>query len=233
MIPIRDRNPSSTFPYITIGIIVINVSIFLYELSLGAEFDPFLNQYGIVPVNATRYYQASDLTFIDTFFPFISSTFLHAGFIHLIGNMWFLWIFGDNIEDKLGHFKYFVFYILSGIIASSVHVFFNSQSDIPCIGASGAIAAVLGAYMVTFPRARILTIIPIFFFLQIIELPAMVVLGFWFLIQFFSGAVSITGSTSGSDVAWWAHIGGFVSGIILFYIMHILFVRKRVRRRYW
>ena len=192
----------------------------------------FLKQYGVVPVKIKHYYQASDLTFLNTFFPFISSIFLHGGFIHLIGNMWFLWIFGDNIEDKLGHFKYLGFYILCGIIASSVHVFFNSQSEIPCIGASGAIAAVLGAYMITFPRARVITIVPIFFFLQIIELPAVVVLGFWLFIQFFSGAVSITASTSGGGVAWWAHVGGFVSGIIIFYIIRILFVRKPMRRRY-
>ncbi len=232
MIPIRDRNPSGTFPYVTIGIIIVNIFIFLYELSLGSNLEVFLKQYGVIPYNVKHYYQTSDLTFIKTFFPFISSTFLHGGFIHLIGNMWFLWIFGDNIEDKLGHFKYLGFYILCGIIASSVHVFFNSRAEIPCIGASGAIAAVLGAYMVTFPRARVITIVPIFFFLQIIELPAVVVLGFWFFIQFFSGAVSITASTSGSGVAWWAHAGGFVSGIILFYIIRTLFVRKPVRRRY-
>lgn len=232
MIPIRDRNPSGTFPYVTIGIILVNIFIFLYELSLGSDLVVFLYQYGVVPVRVTHYLQASNSTSIDTFFPFLSSTFLHGGFIHLIGNMWFLWIFGDNIEDKLGHVKYLVFYILCGAIASSAHVFFNSQSEIPCIGASGAIAAVLGAYMVTFPRARVVTIVPIFFFLQIIELPAVVVLGFWILIQFFSGAVSLTASTSGAGVAWWAHVGGFVSGITLFYIIRVLFVRKPVRRKY-
>jgi membrane associated rhomboid family serine protease len=233
MIPIRDKNPSGTFPYVTIGIIVVNVFIFLYELSLGSDLGVFLHQYGVVPAKVTHYYyQASDLTFVDTFFPFLSSTFLHGGFFHLIGNMWFLWIFGDNIEDKLGHVKYFVFYILCGIIASSFHVYFNSQAEIPCIGASGAIAAVLGAYMVTFPRVRVITVVPIFFFLQIIELPAVVVLGFWIFIQFFIGAVSLTASTSGGGVAWWAHVGGFVSGIILFYIIRILFVRKPIRRRY-
>ncbi len=232
MIPIRDRNPSNTFPYVTIGIIVVNIFIFLYEFSLGSDLGVFLHQYGVVPVKVTHYFHASDLTSIDTFFPFLSSTFLHGGLIHLIGNMWFLWIFGDNIEDTLGHVKYLGFYILCAIIASSAHVFFNSQSEIPCIGASGAIAAVLGAYMVTFPRARIITVVPIFFFLQIIELPAVVVIGFWILIQFFSGAVSLTASTSGGGVAWWAHIGGFVSGIILLYIIRILFVRKPARRRY-
>jgi len=154
VIPIRDRNPSGTFPYVTIGIIIINVFIFLYELSLGSDLAIFVHQYGVVPVKATHYFQTPDLSLKDTFFPFLSSTFLHAGFIHLIGNMWFLWIFGDNIEDRLGHIKYLCFYILCGAIASSVHVFFNSQSQIPCIGASGAIAAVLGAYMVTFPRAK-------------------------------------------------------------------------------
>jgi len=233
MIPIRDRNPSGTFPYVTIGIIVVNIFIFLYEISLGSDLGVFLDQYGVVPVKVTRYFQASNLTAIETFFPFLSSTFLHGGFIHLIGNMWFLWIFGDNIEDKLGHVKYLAFYILCGAIASSVHFLFNSQSEIPCIGASGAIAAVLGAYMVTFPRARVVTIVPIFFFIQIIELPAVVVLGFWILIQFFSGAISLTAPTSGAGVAWWAHIGGFTSGIILFYIIRIFSVRKPIRTRYW
>jgi membrane associated rhomboid family serine protease len=231
MIPIRDKNPSGTFPYVTIGIIVVNVSIFLYEISLGPELSMFLEQYGVVPLKVKHFSKASDLTIMNTFFPFISSTFLHGGFVHLIGNMWFLWIFGDNIEDKLGHFKYLTFYVVCGIIASSVHVLLNSQSNMPCIGASGSIAGVLGAYMVTFPYARIITVIPIFIFLQIIELPAIVVLGFWFVIQFFNGAASITSSTSGGGVAWWAHIGGFASGIIIFYIIRILFVRTSRKGR--
>ena len=189
-------------------------------------------KFGVVPLKVSHYSQVSDLTFISTFFPFISSMFLHGGFIHLIGNMWFLWIFGDNIEDKLGHFKYLGFYILCGIIASSVHVFFNSQSKVPCIGASGAIAAVLGAYMITFPRARVVTIVPLFIFIQIIELPAIVVLGFWFVIQFFNGAISITSSASGAGVAWWAHIGGFAAGIIIFYIIRIFFNKTDRTRKY-
>ena len=229
MIPIRDKNPSGTFPYVTIGIIVVNVSVFIYEISLGPELSIFLKQYGVIPLKVKLYSQASDLSIINTFFPFISSTFLHGGFIHLIGNMWFLWIFGDNIEDKLGHFKYLIFYVVCGITASSVHVLFNSQSNMPCIGASGAIAGVLGAYMVTFPHARVTTIVPLFIFLQI-ELPAMVVLGFWFVIQFFNGAASI--NKSGGVVAWWAHIGGFASGIIIFYIIRILFVRAPKIRIY-
>ena len=231
MIPIRDRNPSGTFPYVTIGIIVINVLIFLYELSLGSGLGEFIMRFGVVPLKVSYYSQASDLTFINTFFPFISSIFLHGGFIHLIGNMWFLWIFGDNIEDKLGHFKFIAFYFLCGIIASSVHVFFNSQSNVPCVGGSGAIAGVLGAYMVTFPRARVVTIVPLFVFIQVMELPAIVVLGFWFVIQFFNGAASITASASGAGVAWWAHIGGFAAGVIILYIIRIFSVRKPGRRR--
>ncbi len=231
MIPIRDRNPSSTFPYVTIGIIIVNILIFLYELSLGSGLGEFIMEFGVVPLKVRYYSQASDLTFINTFFPFISSMFLHGGFIHLIGNMWFLWIFGDNIEDKLGHFKFIAFYFLCGIIASSVHVFFNSQSNVPCVGASGAIAGVLGAYMITFPRARVVTIVPLFVFIQVMELPAIVVLGFWFVIQFFNGAASITASASGAGVARWAHIGGFAAGVIILYSTRIFFVRKPGRRR--
>ncbi len=231
MIPIRDKNPSSTFPYVTIGIIVVNVLIFLYELSLDSGLGVFVMKFGVVPLRVSHYSQVPDLTLISTFLPFISSMFLHGGFVHLIGNMWFLWIFGDNIEDKLGHFKFIVFYFLCGIIASSVHVFFNSQSNVPCIGGSGAIAGVLGAYMITFPRARVVTIVPLFIFIQVMELPAIIVLGFWFVIQLFNGAASITASTSGAGVAWWAHIGGFAAGITILYIIRIFFVRKPGRRR--
>ena len=231
MIPIRDRNPSGTFPYVTIGIIIVNILIFLYELSLGSGLGEFIMKFGVVPLKVSYYSQVPDLTFINTFFPFISSMFLHGGFVHLIGNMWFLWIFGDNIEDKLGHFRFIAFYFLCGIIASSVHVFFNSQSNVPCVGASGAIAGVLGAYMVTFPRARVVTIVPLFVFIQVMELPAIVVLGFWFVIQFFNGAASITASASGAGVAWWAHIGGFAAGVIILYIIRIFSVRKPGRRR--
>jgi len=231
MIPIRDRNPSGTFPYVTIGIIIVNILIFLYELSLGSGLGEFIMKFGVVPLKVSYYSQVPDLAIINTFFPFISSMFLHGGFVHIIGNMWFLWIFGDNIEDKLGHFKFIAFYFLCGIIASSVHVFFNIESKVPCVGASGAIAGVLGAYMITFPRARVVTIVPLFVFIQVMELPAIVVLGFWFVIQFFNGAATITASTSGAGVAWWAHIGGFAAGVIILYIIRIFFTRKPVRRR--
>lgn len=213
MIPLRDRNQSGTFPIVTVGIILANVLVFLVELSLGAQLDLFLFQFGVVPIKVAYSSDIPDSTFVNTYFPFLSYMFLHGGFIHLIGNMWYLWIFGDNIEDMLGRFKFLIFYFICGIGSAMVHVYFNSQSGIPCIGASGAISGVLGAYMVTFPRARILVILPLFIIWEIIELPAIIVLGFWFLIQFFSGTVAIS-AAHGGGVAWWAHIGGFVLGII-------------------
>ncbi|TVM03382.1 MAG: rhomboid family intramembrane serine protease [Candidatus Brocadia sp. WS118] len=225
MIPIRDRNPSGTFHFVTVSIILANVLVFLIELSLGARLDSFLFQFGVVPVKVAYSSDIPDATFLNTYFPFLSYMFLHGGFIHLIGNMWYLWIFGDNIEDRLGRFKFIIFYFICGIGSAMVHVYFNSQSGIPCIGASGAIAGVLGAYMVTFPKARILVILPLFIIWEIIELPAIIVLGFWFLIQFFSGAATIS-SAHGGGVAWWAHIGGFVIGIILIKV----FPKARYRR---
>lgn len=213
MIPIRDRNPSGTFPFVTVGIILINVLVFFIELSLGPQLDSFLFQFGVVPVKVVYSADIPDSTFVNTYFPFLSYMFLHGGFIHLIGNMWYLWIFGDNIEDRLGRVRFVLFYLLCGIGSALVHVYFNSQSGVPCVGASGAISGVLGAYMVTFPRARVLVLIPLFIIWEFIELPAVVVLGFWFLIQFFSWTAAIS-SAHGGGVAWWAHIGGFVLGII-------------------
>lgn len=214
MIPLRDRNPSGSFPFVTVSIILLNVLVFLLELSLGRrQLDAFLFQFGVIPV---KVYSAADIpgaTFLNTYFPFLSFMFLHGGFIHLLGNMWYLWIFGDNIEDRLGRLRFILFYLGCGIGSAVVHVYFNKQSGVPCVGASGAIAGVLGAYMVTFPRARVLVLIPLFIVWQMIELPAIVVLGFWFLIQFFSGAASIS-SAHGGGVAWWAHVGGFVLGVV-------------------
>ena len=214
MIPIRDRNPSGTFPFVTVSIIALNILVFLFELSMGQGLDSFLFQFGVVPIKVYYSTDIPDSNIINTYFPFLSFMFLHGGFVHLIGNMWYLWIFGDNVEDRLGRIKFVIFYLICGIGSAIVHVYFNSQSEVPCVGASGAIAGVLGAYMVTFPRARVLVLIPLFIVWQTIELPAIIVLGFWFLIQFFSGTASIS-STHGGGVAWWAHIGGFVLGVIL------------------
>lgn len=226
MIPIRDRNPSGSFPIVTVSIILANVLVFLLELSLGPRLDSFLFQFGVVPIKMSYSADIPGSTFINTYFPVFSYMFLHGGFIHLIGNMWYLWIFGDNIEDKLGRFKFILFYLLCGVGSAIVHVSFNRQSGVPCVGASGAIAGVLGAYMITFPRARVLVIVPLFIVWQMMELPAIFVLGFWFLIQFFSGAAAISSVPGEGGVAWWAHIGGFVLGIILIKI----FPKSRYRQ---
>jgi membrane associated rhomboid family serine protease len=148
--------------------------------------------------------------------PFFTSMFLHGGWLHLIGNMWYLWIFGDNIEDRLGHFTYLIFYMLCGLGAGIVHTILNYNVTVPSIGASGAIAGVLGAYVVSYPNARVSTLVPIFIFIQIIEIPAVIVLGFWFVLQFFYGAASLASATANTGgVAWWAHVGGFLIGMIL------------------
>lgn len=215
MIPIRDRNPSGTFPAVTLSIIVLNALVFLYELSLDRKLDFFLFQYGVVPLKVLSSPDIPHTTLAETYLPFLTYMFLHGGFIHLIGNMWYLWIFGDNIEDKLGRFRFILFYLACGVGSAFVHVLLNSQSGVPCVGASGAIAGVLGAYMISFPRARVLVVIPLFIIWQLIELPAILVLGFWFLIQFFNGAAAISSIEGGAGIAWWAHIGGFVLGIIL------------------
>lgn len=214
MIPFRDNIPSRRYPTMTVTIIVINVLAFLYEISLGRRLDDFLYLYGVVPAYLSG---GPGFGLGTTVVPMFTSMFLHGGWIHLLGNMWYLWIFGDNVEDRLGHFRFVLFYLLCGVGASAVHILFNFDSQLPSIGASGAIAGVLGAYMISYPFARILTLVPLFFFLQVIELPALLVLGFWFLIQLFSGtaAVAQSSQTAAGGVAWWAHIGGFILGILL------------------
>src|SRR5262245_41763754 len=213
MIPFRDNIPSRSFPIITVSIILLNVLVFLYELSLGRYLEPFLFHYGVIPA-AVFAWPNSDLPVSAVAVPFFTSMFLHGGWLHLIGNMWYLWIFGDNVEDRLGHFNYLIFYLVCGIGAGIVHTILNYNTRVPSIGASGAIAGVLGAYLVSYPRARILTLIPIFIFVQFIEIPAILVLGFWFVIQFFSGAASL-GAAEAGGVAYWAHVGGFLIGMIL------------------
>jgi membrane associated rhomboid family serine protease len=194
---------------------VANVLVFLYELSLGPYLEPFIFRYGVVPA-AVMNWPESNLPLIAVVAPFFTSMFLHGGFLHLIGNMWYLWIFGDNIEDRLGHFTYFVFYLLCGLGAGVVHTFLNYNVTIPSIGASGAIAGVLGAYFLSYPFARVLTLVPIFIFIQVIEIPALIVLGFWFVLQFLSGTSQMASATANTGgVAWWAHVGGFVVGMLL------------------
>ena len=208
MIPLRDTQPSNTFPFVTIAIIVLNVIAFLYEFSLGDyELNFFIAHYGLIP---TRFEWMDVLT----------STFLHGGWMHLIGNMWFLWIYGDNVEDILGHAQYLVFYLACGAAATMVHFLFNMDSRVPTIGASGAIAGVMGAYVVKFPHSRITTLVPVFVFLTTMEIPAYFILLYWFVIQFFSGVGSMGHShLSQGGVAWFAHVGGFLAGVALILIM--------------
>jgi membrane associated rhomboid family serine protease len=204
MIPLRDVIPSRTVPLVTIGLIVVNALAFLFEMSLPDDVrQAFVNHYGLVPVRFTLR-------------SVITSMFLHASWSHVIGNMWFLWIFGDNVEDRFGHFRYLVFYLLCGTVGAVVQTVSMPWSFVPTVGASGAIAGVMGAYLLLYPRSRVLTMIFPFIF-WIIEVPAVFFLGYWFLIQLFSGvgAVAVSTGTSTGGIAFWAHIAGFVTGVVM------------------
>ncbi len=219
MIPLKDRNPTRLVPYVNVSLIVINVVIFGFELLQGTAIDQFVRKFAVIPLDISSALNPQHLSLIPLKGLF-TSMFLHAGWLHLGGNMLYLWVFGDNIEDKLGHGRYIVFYLLCGIVSSGLYVYVDPQSAVPTIGASGAISGVLGAYMLLFPKARVLTVIPIFIFLQFVELPALLVLGLWFVLQFFSGLASLGDQAAASGgVAWWAHIGGFIAGLILIFPM--------------
>jgi len=221
MIPFRDNIPSRTFPIINILLIVLNVLVFLFELSLSPRaLNGLIASFGVVPAYVYAWPRLHD-PLASLVVPFFSSMFLHGGWLHLIGNMWYLWIFGDNVEDRLGHFRYLIFYLLCGLGAGVVQTVLSGNTRVPSIGASGAIAGVLGAYVILYPFAKVLTLIPIFIFLQVIEVPAILVLGLWFVMQFFYGTASLAVSSSANTggVAWWAHVGGFIIGMILLAIM--------------
>src|SRR3954464_2190172 len=218
MIPLRDVIPSRTTPYITVAIIIVNALAWFFELALPRDVLPaFLQVYGVVPADF------SPVTLI-------TSMFLHGGWSHVLGNMWYLWIFGDNVEDRMGHTRFLVFYLLCGIVAALGQIAMNPQSTLPTIGASGAIAGVMGAYFVLYPHSRVLTLIPLIIIFEVIELPAIMLLGFWFLMQLFSaGTVAITATTHGSGgVAFMAHVAGFVSGMI-----GVFAFRKREQADAW
>ena len=203
MIPLRDVIPSRTTPYITVAIIALNVLVFSYEFSLGDAANRFVLAYGLIPA---AFSWATVLT----------SMFVHGGLLHVAGNMWFLWIFGDNVEDRFGHGRYVVFYLLCGTAAALAQTAMSPDSIVPMVGASGAIAGVMGAYFVMYPHSRIVTLVPLGFFTQIIEVPAIFFLGFWFLIQFVSGVGSVATAathTPTGGVAFWAHVAGFVMGL--------------------
>lgn len=217
MFPLRDSEPSYSKPVVTMFIIAVNLLIFLYEASLDPyTLNALIGQYGLVP----------DHFHVSAIF---TSMFLHGGWLHVLGNMWFLWIFGDNIEDILGHEKYLIFYLLCGIAAAITQTYFNFDSQVPMVGASGAIAGVMGAYLVKFPHARIRTLI-FLLFIFFIDVPAWFMLIYWFAVQFFGGVGSIAESTANSGgTAFFAHVGGFLTGILL---IHLMGTRQRYVRYY-
>ena len=215
MIPLKDRNPSETAPVVTVALIAANTAAFLYELTLPASVEnAFLASYALVPQQVTHLLAGPHVSLQAAGMPFLTSMFLHGGWLHLIGNMWFLWIFGDNVEDRLGHISYLFFYLFCGFGAGLAHVMMNLGSATPTVGASGAISGILGAYIVLYPRAKVLTLIPLIVFWFTVDLPAFVILGYWFVIQFFSG-ISSVGTRAGGGVAYWAHIGGFALGMLM------------------
>jgi membrane associated rhomboid family serine protease len=229
VLPLSDHNPRRTTPVINILLIAVNIFMFFWELSLGPDIERDLYAVAFVPA---RFWH-SPFIGLNVIRMFISM-FLHGGWLHLGGNMLYLWIFGDNIEDRLGHFKYLIFYLLCGLIATLSHAFFNPGSRVPSIGASGAIAGVLGAYILLFPRAQVTTVIPIFFFITVREIPAIIVLGLWFVLQLFVGVTSLgVEEASAGGVAYFAHIGGFVAGMVLIALMGGMRRRALPYNGYW
>jgi len=216
MIPIRDTIPSKNYPVVNNTIIGINVVVYLVQISLVSDLNRFVYIYGLVPARYSIPQITSYFTTSQQLFSLLSFMFLHGGFWHLLGNMWSLYIFGDNIEDRLGPLRYLVFYLLCGITSGFSHLIINLHSNIPTIGASGAVAGVMGAYLILYPHAKILTLIPIIFIPWFIEIPAFFFLGLWFVFQFISAAGSHGGI---GGIAWWAHIGGFIFGIIFLKIL--------------
>jgi membrane associated rhomboid family serine protease len=237
MIPIRDNIPSRTTPIVNYAILATCTLVFIQQQGAEPDAPSPIERYGMIPVRVMRpdvVIEAPEVQIIETpqglfrqqttrrvadtavpaWFTLLTCVFLHGGWMHFLGNMWFLYIFGDNVEDRFGHIGYLLFYLTSGVLASLAHLATNVNSPIPTIGASGAIAGVMGAYFLLYPRAQVLTVIPIVIFLYMVVLPAPVFLGIWFLIQFFQGAVSM-GAVQSTGVAWWAHIGGFAAGLLI------------------
>ncbi len=216
MLPIKDTIPRTGFATVTWILIVLNGAIFLFEISLPKDIlGRAFYLFGLVPAKYSypRWAYIHGMPF-DHYLSFLTSMFIHGGWLHILGNMWFLRLFGSRVEDSLGHIRFLIFYLLSGIAAGAIYFTVDIHSTIPEFGASGAIAGVMGAYMVMFPKARIVTLIPIFFLPLFVELSAIFFVGYWFILQLLSGTLSLTSQGSGGGVAWWAHIGGFIAGIL-------------------
>ena len=210
MIPYKDDNPTSTFPFVTIGIIVLNIFIFLFEATSQSNTKDVTYAFGAIPHNILTFEKNQPIHPALTIF---SSMFMHGGLFHLGGNMLYLWIFGNNIEDKLGHIRFIFFYIFCGVVSAYAHAVTNPDSLIPMIGASGAVSGILGAYLLLFPKAYVHTLIFLGFFITTVRIPALIVIGFWAIVQFASGFLS-AGHNEGGGVAWFAHVGGFLIGLL-------------------
>jgi len=226
MIPIADETPRHRVPMVTAGLVVANVVVFVYELVLGSGVDQLLMTWGAVPARITQP-SAYPLAFLTLF----TSMFMHAGPAHLLGNMLYLWIFGDNVEDRLGHVGYLIFYLVAGAVAGLAQILPAPASEIPAVGASGAVAGVLGAYLLLYPSAPVRVIIPFLYFASLRRVPAILVLGMWFVLQLFSGFMSLgSGEVASGGVAWFAHIGGFLAGVLVGAVLRILQPRGSRRR---
>lgn len=217
MFPLRDNVPSQSTPWVTWLIIAINVMIYGYQTTLPQqEVVAFFHQYGFIPSSLTNALaQGIGLHLLPFSTPLVSSLFIHGSWLHVISNMWSMWLFGDNVEDSVGHIRFFLFYLAGGLVASMTHFAVNPVSTLPTVGASGAIAAVMGAYLFMFPLARIRTLVPLFFIPLFLNIPAIVFIGMWFISQVFSGLYTFVTPLPEGGVAWWAHVGGFVFGLLL------------------
>lgn len=224
MIPIRDDVRASTFSLVNYILIAANIVVFIYELSLGNRVDRFIFQWAMIPADVVTAPFTGGPSNPPTFATLFTSMFLHAGWEHLLGNMLFLWVFGDNVEDAMGRLRYLAFYVVSGLAAAAAQIIVTPDSSLPSLGASGAISGVLGAYLVLYPGARVLTWVPVLLFV-VLRLPAVIFLGLWFFFQFVRGVAAV-GDASMGGVAWWAHIGGFVAGLVLVGVF-----RRRNQRR--
>jgi rhomboid family protein len=215
MIPLKDTTPRRSFPFVTVLLIIVNFVVFFHEIALSpAAGDAFVRVYGLVPRRIELALAGQHYTLAQAFVPLFTCMFLHGGWLHIIGNMWFLWIFGGNVEDRMGSASYLLFYLLCGLGSGIAQVAFSWGSAIPSIGASGAISGVLGAYIVFFPGSRILSLVPLLVIWFFWRVPAWIFIGLWFVVQFLSGLGSLA-TTSSGGVAWWAHVGGFILGALL------------------
>ena len=227
MIPLKDDNPTRSFPFVTIAVIVLNLAVFVWELLLQqqARLQPAIGALAVIPARLTGMDPLDPALWADTGVRLVAAMFLHGGILHLAGNMIYLWIFGNNIEDIMGHGRFLAFYLLTGACASLAQILASPDSTVPMIGASGAISGVLGAYLILYPAARVLTLVFFVFFVRVVPFPAVIVLGVWFLIQVVNAGQALPGRIAAGGVAWMAHIGGFLAGIVLV----LLFRRRRPR----